>query len=278
MRIIFENELGTAVLSGGGDADIRITAISGLGIPSVERRVFTSYDFDGAVESGRKIPVRVITVGGDIRGGRRYANMLLKLLSKPCSMRIFDGDIDRMIRVDGANVEFEQTNGIYTKFALSLTCDDPYFYDFCESSVGLFVKEKLISDQTVLPAVLSRRTTKARIIPNGDCDIEAKYVISGKRIAGAEDGRIVIENITTGKTFTLHYIPSDNEVITIDMKKRTITSDSNESLIEYISDDSFLSDLVIEKEGAELFVIGYGAAADMNAYLLYRNKYTEAMV
>ncbi len=278
MRIILENELGTIELSGGGGGAFRVFALSGLGIPQYERRTFASYDFDGAVESGRRIPQRTIVIGGDYKGTERDASRLLKLLSKPCRMVIIQDALNREANVSCANVEFEQKNGVYTKFAIALSCDDPYFYDSEPTRVGLYVKEKLITGETMLPAVFSMHTAYARIEPSGDAEIEAKYVISGKRISGEEEGSIVISNLTTGKSFTLLYLPQDGEIITIDMKDRTITSDIAGNLIEYISDDSFLADLVIEKNGAELSALGYGGASDISAFLIYKNKYIEAVV
>ncbi len=278
MKIIFENELGRVELSGGGDSDIRITDIKGHGIPCYDRRAITSFDFDGAVETGRRIPQRSIVVGGDAKGNSAKACRLFKILSEPCRMEIITADFAREIEVNSCEAEFNPQNGIYTRFALALSCDDPYFYDAEAIRVGLYAKENLITDETVLPAMFSSRTAGATITPTGDCDIEAEFVILGQRIEGEEDGEIVIENLTTGKVFRLLYVPEDGELITIDMTKRTITSDINGSLIEYISDDSFLSDLVIDKSGAELSVIGFGATGQMQARLVYKNKYIEAMV
>ena len=278
MRLTFENALGKAEMSGGGESGIRITAVSGLGMPSYERRTLTSYDFDGAVESARKIPQRSIVVGGDIIGGTRKAQKLLKLLSEPCRMVVSCDSFEREIAVSACEAEFTEQNGVYTKFALALTCDDPYFYNAEPTQVGLYEKEKLITDETVLPAVFSIRKTSAKIDLCSDREIEATFVILGKRIPDETEGKIVIENLTTGAVFTLLYVPSDGEIITIDMAERTITSDINGNLIEYISDDSFLSDLVIAKDGAELTAIGYGATGDISAYIIYRNKFIEATV
>ena len=76
MELRFENELGNIVMSGGGSGEIRITSINGLGVPAYERRLLTSYDFDGAAESARRMPVRSITVSGDLTGGREQAALL----------------------------------------------------------------------------------------------------------------------------------------------------------------------------------------------------------
>ncbi len=278
MRLIFENELGTVEMSGGGEDSIRITSIGGLGVPSYERRTYTSYDFDGAVESMRRLPPRTVTVGGDILGGRSAVAHILKVLSSPCKMIISCDDFEREIRVCACQAELSDKNKAFTRFALSLTCDDPYFYDAKETRVGLYVREKLINAQTELPAMFTKRTTSASIRITSDRDVEPTILILGSRNPDETEGRIVIENKLTGAVFTLLYVPENDEIITIDISKRTITSDINGNLIGYISDDSFLSDLVIGNEGAEFVTTGYGATGNVSAYIIYQNKYLEAIV
>lgn len=278
MRLKFENNLGIIEMSGGGDDLIRVTSIGGLGVPAYERRTYASYDFDGAVESMRRLSVRTITVGGDITGGISEAVRLTKILSRPCKMTIYGSDFEREINVAACEPRLEQKNKSFVKFALSLTCDDPYFYDAVPTEVGLYVRQKLISSDTTLPAMFSQRTNSASINIRGDRDIEPIITILGKRNSTETEGKIVIENKVTGAVFTLQYVPEDEEIITIDVSKRTITSDINGNLISYITDDSYLSDLVIGDEGAEFLTTGYGATGNISAYIKYQNKYLEAIV
>ncbi|MEE0944882.1 MAG: hypothetical protein UIM24_05470 [Clostridia bacterium] len=278
MRLKFENELGTVEMSGGGDDSVRITGINGLGVPAYERRIYASYDFDGAVESMRRLPVRVITVGGDIIGGMSEAARITKILGMPCTMTVICDDFEREINVAACESQLEKKNKEYVKFALSLTCDDPYFYDSVPTEVGLYIREKLISADITLPAMFSKRTTNASVTVHSDREVEPVITILGKRNPDETEGKIVIENKITGTVFTLLYVPEEDELITIDIAKRTITSDINGNLISHISDDSFLSDLVIDDRGAEFVTTGYGATGHISAYIVYRNKYIEAIL
>lgn len=278
MRLRFENDLGTVAMSGGGDDGFRITKIGGLGVQAYERRTLNSYDFDGAVESARRFPQRNITIGGDVKGGRAAVLDMARILSEPCRMVISCEDFEREINVTSCETELADQNRAYTRFALSLTCDDPYFYDATETREGLYVRTKLITSDTVLPAVFSTRTDSAEIIVRGDREIEPTIVILGSERGSEEDGYIVIENTKAGTKFTFEYVPEEDELITIDVASRTITSDINGNIISYISDDSFLSDLVIPMEGAVFSTTGYGATGHINAYLIYKNRYIEAII
>lgn len=278
MRLKFENKLGTVEMSGGGNDAIRITGISGLGVPAYERRTFTSYDFDGSVESVRRLPARLITVGGDILGDAYAVSDMLRVLSEPCTMTIISPDFERIVYVSACEAAIKEKNKTFTGFALSLTCDDPYFYDAEATETGLYVREKLITSETTLPAMFCKRETRTSIYVSGDRDIEPVITIMGNRNFDETEGRIVIENKLTGAVFTLLYVPETGEIITVDVLKRTITSDINGNIIGCISDDSFLSELVIGQEGAVFVTTGYGAAGNIGAYISYRNKHLEAIV
>ena len=278
MELRFENELGSIVMSGGGSGEIRITSINGLGVPAYERRLLTSYDFDGAAESARRMPVRSITVSGDLTGGREQAALLSRILSQPCVMAVICDVFEREVKVSAAEAVFSDKTRSFIKFALSLTCDDPYFYDYAETRKGLFTRERLITEDTVLPSVFSTRSEETEIVVSGDRAVEPTIVICGGVKKEGDSGSVVIENTTSGKSFTLEYIPAENEIITIDVAARTVTSDIAGNIIGCISDDSFLSDLVIEQGTAALRTVGYGATGSMNAYIVYKNKYIEAMV
>ena len=278
MKLVYENELGRAELFGGGDNNIRISGIDGLCVPPYERRGYTSFDFDGAVESGRHITRRAVTVGGDIKASVREAADFLKIFSEPGKLKIFTKEFEREINVSACEAEYTNKNNGYIKFALSLVCDDPYFYDAEETRLGLYVREKLIDGGAVFPFMFSRRTTSASLPVKSDREIEPTIIILGSSRKGDGEGRIVIENILTGAIFTLNYVPKEDEIITLDIKERTITSNLNGNLIACISDDSFMSDLVIGKNGAQFVTTGYGATGYITAYVIYRNKFLEAMV
>ncbi len=278
MKLVYENGLGRAEMYGGGDNNIRISAVEGLCVPPYERRSYTSFDFDGAVESGRHMTRRTIAVGGDMKANAREAADVIKIFSEPGKLKILTNDFEREINVAACEAEYANKYNGYVKFALSLICDDPYFYDAEETRLGLYVREKLIDSTSVFPLMFSRRTTSASIAVQSDREVEPTIIILGGQRNGDGEGRIVIENILTGALFTLNYVPEEDEMITLDIKERTITSNLNGNLISYITDDSFMSDLVIGKNGAQFVTTGHGATGYITAYIIYKNKFLEAMV
>ncbi len=278
MKLIFKNSLGEKTLSGTGENGIGITDVKGLGVPSYERQCYTSYDFDGAIESARRIPQRNITISGDIRGTNEDVRDFLKLLSEPFSLTVETDSFKRSITVSGATAQTAKVSKNITKFALSLVCDDPYFYDNEDTKVPLFVREELLTRETVLPAMFSKRTASASLNVTSDRIIEPEIIITGKKSESEEDGRIVILNKLTGREFTLLYTPEENEIITVDVKNRKITSDKNGNILSCITKDSFMSDLEIGKSGAVFELAGYGSATNISAYIIYKNCYLEAIV
>lgn len=277
MQLTFTNELGSVTMSGGGGEQIGITSISGLCAPAAERQLISSYDFDGAVACASHLPSRIIGIKGDIRGAAKTRAHISRVLSEPCRLDIRGADFERMINVAAAELSFSERLGDYTAFSLALTCDDPYFYDAKENETWLFERKKLITRETVLPAVFSTRLMRAAIDVSGDRPSEPIIKIYGGAPSGDGDGKIIIENLTSGRSFTLLYTPSEGEEITVDVEKRTIMSSEKGNILKYISDDSFLADLVLEKGENILRTTADGATGYMYACVNFRNKYVEAI-
>ena len=157
MKLIFKNSLGEKILSGTGEGPFGITEISGLGIVPYERQCYTSYDFDGTIESARRIPGRNITIAGDIKGTSRDVKDFLKLMSEPFSMTVEEDGVKRTAYVSMATSKTSRVSENITKFALSLVLDDPYFYDEEETKVALFVREKLLSKKVTSAEITAAR-------------------------------------------------------------------------------------------------------------------------
>ncbi len=278
MLLTFTNELGCVTMSGAGGGEIGILSISGLCAPEPERQLISSYDFDGVHECATRLPSRIIGIKGDIFGNATTRARLSRVLSEPCRLDIAGMDFERMINIRSAELAFSERLGAYTSFSLALTCDDPYFYDAADIEKGLFVREKLLSTSTVLPAVFSTRLSSVDINITGDRPAEPVITILGGAPTEADEGKIIIENLTSGKKFTLVYTPAEGELITVDVRSRTIISSVNGNIMTHISDDSFLADLVLAKGANTLKTTAVGATGYIYAYVSYKNRYVEAIV
>lgn len=276
MELKIENESDSIIMSGGGDARIRLTKLNGVGIIPPARKVITSYDFDGAAETSRHYLQRTIGIAGDT--DRENMLKLMHILSHPNILTITSNNISRRIYINQADVTVLEKSAEYIPFAAVLTADDPYFYDDEETERGIFTREKLLTSQTVLPAIFSKRTCDADIVISGDDMIEPIYEITAGESRQGDTGSIVIENETKGISFTLLYIPEKNEVITIDTKNRKITSSVSGNIINCLTDDSFLDDLVLDIGTNKIKGIGHGASGDVSIVVKYRNKYCEALI
>ena len=278
MLLTFTNELGSVTMSGAGGGEIGILSISGLCAPEPERQLISSYDFDGLHECAARLPSRIIGIKGDICGAAKTRARLSRILSAPCRLDIVTPDFERMINVRAAELAFSERLGKYTAFSLALTCDDPYFYDAQDTKAGLFEREKLLTSATVLPAVFSTRLSSAEIDIGGDRSSEPVISILGGAPTEADEGKIIIENLTSGRKFTLDYTPAEGELITVDVRSRTITSSTAGNILKYISDDSFLADLVLAKGENVIKTTAVGATGYIYAYVRYKNKFVEAIV
>lgn len=274
MQLKLHNSAGEIII--GGESNIHATRITGLGAPAYERLLFTSYDFDGAVEGARRIGTRRINISGELLRSQPEAVRMMRVLSRPCKLTVLPAN--REITVNAAECDFSDRNNVYQKFILALDCDDPYFYDAEEIRKGLYGINKLITDETVLPAVFSTRTDSTRVEICGDRPAEPIIEILGGEENDGAEGNITIENITNGTSFTLLYVPQKGERLTIDVAARTAFSELNGNIIKYLSPDSFMSDLELCAPYTDLKTIGSGAAGQMSAYVRYKNKYIEAFI
>ena len=97
-----------------------------------------------------------------------------------------------------------------------------------------------------------------------------------------EDGEdatqgIKIKNHTTGQHMKLDYVPVAEEVITVDIPNRKVTSSINGSILTAISRKTFLSDFWLAEGVNDIEVTNYNAGAAISAVCRYDNQYVEAV-
>ncbi len=279
--IKFKNSYGTFEISGNSSKSIRLEEIEGLGI--VEREYITAYfaGYDGQETiSSRALP-RTVTLSAEICGEdiTAIARKTLRILSKPGWLYVESGESCRRIYCNQVKIPdpVRVLKGRIAKLAVQFVCDNPYFEDECESTVPLYMRTKNLSTPFTLPAVFGSTIMGAVIKNQGDCVIEPCIFIScPKELTAAET--VTITNNTTGKKLVLEYAPLAGDKITVDIKNRKIESSITGNLLNSLSEDTFLGDLILERGINDLSVIVGNVQSDFLVECKYSNLYCEAVI
>ncbi len=281
MKILYKNCVGTVEFSGKGKSDFSILAVDGLQpvIKEYQTATYTGYDGQETL-SARALP-RTITLSAEYNGNYADTSVkkALRILEKCGELTIENGEICRSIicnqvLISEVNpVAKGQIVGIIAQFV----CDSPYFTDGSDTVVPLYARSKLLKSPFSLP------TAFGRVIIGGDIEITGDYAVEPTLSmyypsALETKENVIITNETNGKSIKLNYAPSEEEMITIDVKNRRINGTVGGNLIGYLSDDTFLGDFVLEK-GRNVISVSLGdIVLDFNIECKYRNLYYEAVI
>ena len=87
----------------------------------------------------------------------------------------------------------------------------------------------------------------------------------------------LLKNETTGKQILLEYIPAADEIITINIPDRKITSSLNGDITRNKPLEYSLSEFVFVKGANMINFTNYDSGQPLTAKAIYSNLYTEAM-
>ena len=155
-------------------------------------------------------------------------------------------------------------------------CDYPYFSDFNKKKTGVFVRRDIPKTEFTLPGVFTKRTTKADIFLSGEMPCEPVVRLFCSREYESAGGGITVKNNSNGNFFTLNYKMSRGEEITVDFHSRTVKNQLGKSLINHISEDTFLSEFKLEPGTNEIEVVNGEDAEAVSAVIEFGNIYAEA--
>ena len=278
MKIIYKNDFGTVAMFGEDNNGFSICDIDGLTLLGKERNLIHFHNKDGYDESGAFWGQRIITISGDIKSDNKdLLKKAIRVFSMPGTLTVDTDFCLYTIKVNDTTFKTQQKNSMYKTYCVQFSCDFPHFSDSSDILSGVYSRKKLITSETFLPAVFSSRTSGGIIKNTGDIPIEPKITI--KSLADApEDGVITIENKTTDKKIIINYKISFNEIITIDIPKRLITSSVKGDITSYLDHESYLCD--INLICGENFIDVTPSAGNRNCevYIVYRNLYTGVIV
>lgn len=281
LRVRYENALGVVEMTGGGESELRITKMDGFGLVGREYNtvVYSGYDGQETVSS-RALP-RAITMAVEFccnNIAEKLKKALLVLNQKGSLLVETDGFSRRIFcnQVTVTDSERILKNRI-SAMVIQFVCDSPYFEDAEDTVVALYRRVKLLETPFSLPTMFGDIVIGANIYVSGAFSVEPVLTLYyPEELEKAES--IVITNETNGAVIRLEYTPSKNDVVTVDIKNRKISSSLNGNLIQNLSDDTFLGDFVLEK-GINIINLFVGdVSSGFIAECKYNNLYSEAVI
>lgn len=280
MELTFFNEIGTVKLCGGSGGGFNICNIEGLEPPQKVRNLQSYIGEDGCVENSSQYNQRVITVSGDVLCGDGDALTLkqaARIFSHKGILYVNSNSQKRKIAVDEANITIGKRYGSYCTFVMQFTCDYPHFSDIEKTETAIFKKINCLTSQTRLPTVFTKRITSGKIENIGD--IKIYPIITVKKLTDTStNSTIKVNNLTTGKSILFNKSLNKGEIVEINVKNRTVTSNYSGDVLSTLDRYYTLSDMWCERGINEISVTVDGISQEgIEVLATYENEYTEAI-
>ena len=132
--------------------------------------------------------------------------------------------------------EFSDRKQWILPFRLFVTIPGFYWESATENYIDIFGYKDEVIDTFTLPCVFSSLTTSKVVSNLGDVPVLPEFVIRCDK--SITDSNIVIANADSGETIIVNYSPTSGEVITIDTKNQTVTSNLNGNITDKLTLDT----------------------------------------
>lgn len=290
MKVIIKNKYGSFEMGGGYHRIANIKNISGLGPPIKEASTVTFAGQPGHITEKTRDLSRTITISCDFVGGQQEIERLYKILYYPVELWFTFGS--RRRKINGICINPEDIESIIYQRKYSLVmqfvCDNPYFNDFYSTNIDVFQRANQFPNvldgenwYIQLPAVATERTVTASIYNKGETIIyPIIHIYNFAPTTASDTGKygIVITNDTNNAKIILNYNPQPGEEITVDLPKRKIHSSINGVITNKISDDTVLSDFVLDLGENILSCTNLSGTGDISVIVEYTNNYAMAVI
>ncbi len=269
MTLEYKSKYGTLRFTGGKSGGWRITQIKGLGPPEGEYTYHTFSGMHGQKLASVRYTARTISVKCDIYPEDVSPQKGAKILSGEGVLTIHIGRRIRKLACRCTSFTKQECRSAVSEAVIQFVADSPFFYgDSTEKDAAKTVP--LLSTPFTLPCIFSERTMETTFFVSGD--VEAEPMIS---LSVHEDiEAFTVTNRTTGAFLTFDGGFSAGDEIVVDIEKRTAVSSRLGSVLNRLSDDSYLSRFTLD-EGEN--TVAVTAAGNVSCTVSFRNRYREAM-
>lgn len=277
MKMTYINKFGKVAMSGDGSCCFSICDIDGIHLVGKDRTLIHFHNKDGYDETHSFYGQRVITVSGDIKSDN-YEELknAINVFSSPGTLTLSTDYSSYQISVNDITFKTQKKNNAYTTYCVQMTCDFPHFYDCDDTYSGIYSRTGLITKNTFLPAVFTKRIVGGVVENYGNVICEPIIIINC--LSDTPEEPITIFNETTNKQITINYSASAGEEITIDIPKRIITSNINGDITSHLDAESYLCDMYLAQGENEMDVITFSDNKNMEMYIIHRNLYTGVII
>lgn len=269
MTLEFKSKYGKLRFTGGKSGGWRITQIKGLGPPEGEYTYHTFSGMHGQKLASVRYLARTISVKCDIYPDDVSPRKGAKILSDEGVLTIHIGGRIRKTNCRCTSFTKAEQKSAVTEAVIQFVSDNPFFFGDEVTKDAAKTVPGLVSSFT-LPCVFSHRTTEAELSVSGDTETEPVIVLT----AHEDVENFTLSNRTTGAFLTFSGGFAAGERIVVDIENRTAVSSVSGSVLNRLTDDSFLSRFTLT-EGKN--TVAVSAEGNISCTLSYRNRYREAM-
>lgn len=286
LKFIYSNSYGTVTFYGGGSHSFLIREYEGLSLIERDYSTTTYAEEDGQDTLYSRAMPRAVTISADVidKDAGKILRDAIKVLGREGYLYVTDGDFERRIYCNQVTIADPERvlRGQISSFVVQFVCDNPYFEDTEETTRIIYGREKNITTPFTLPRAFALINKGAYVYNYGDKAAEPKIIITCNETL-SESSYVDISLTTSAGTISLRindYTPISGDVITIDIKERTVTGTKSGDLINKLSDASFLKDFVIRPspESNYISVAIKNVTTDIGVECKYRTLYNEAVV
>lgn len=278
MKLVYENERGKVVMRGGGRDGFNITQIKGISLPENDVATVRYPNVAGQIVTRATPMERFITISADVCDKHKnHIAYAMSVFSLPGT--IYITSFGKTKKIQGRCVSFEpnKSKGAYIPFTVQLCADNPYFEDIYETKTQICIKRELLKSPFILSTRFSERLLKNNVINRGDVAIEPVFEITSLGGIVCPEG-IRIKNLANGNEITINTDIEAGEIITVDIKRRKVTSSTRGNIITCVAEHNSLSRFLIDVGVSEIEISATGATGELIAVARHNNRYISAVV
>lgn len=272
----FVSSLGEFEMGGGRDSFFRLSDVVGLGFPDVERQTVVYSGRRGEKTVSKRFLPRIITISGDVVK-EEDVSKIIRVLSEEGTLYINSKGGERTIDVLASSVEEPRKIGDVTRMVIQFTADDPAFSDSVPDRQGVYERVNLVKGSFTAPCVFTRRVVGGNFINSGDLKSEPVITVLCNNSAGVSS-TLILKNDNTGAKIELTHTFLSGDVITINTKTAEITDRTGKSVLSAISDDTYLTEFVMDRGNNNISVVSSELASNLQVVCEYKKKYLEALL
>ena len=272
----FVTDAGEFLMGDGRHDYFKISSVRGLGFPEVERQTVVYTGRRGEKTVSKRFLPRVITICGDVLK-KESVKEITSYLSESGVLYIKQGDGERKINVTPTAMEDIEKIGDVTRLVIQFTADDPAFCDTVAERVGIYERADLVSGTFTLPCVFTKRVEGGTLINSGDVISEPVITVICNG-ASETEASLVIKNKDTGAKIDLKKSFAEGDTVTIDTQNAEIYDQNGNSLLSYISNDTYISEFVLKKGENEISVVSSELSSQLIVVCEFDRKYLEANI